>query len=150
MGITIQQYRSRIGRFLPKHIRNSRFPQTSLVKDEDSPQIQLQFSWFCITCIAIFSPFILALQQHPKLQHTQQSYSHPLYPTADLQIGITSGTVTTDLHSRFILSYMINIFAASSFSMVTNYQSRYTYEDKESKLVIGIRGEDSYKIKCQK
>ena len=81
-------------------------------------------------------PIILSLQSYPTIVHSENLYTHPYYPTDEIRstnienisyknhsIGI--GTTTTDLHSRFILSYMINIFASSTFSMVTNSQSKY-------------------------
>ena len=65
------------------------------------------------------------------MKHTQQTYNHPIYATADLQI-IYSGTISTDVYSKFILSFMINKFAASSFSMITNYQSKITSGNRKS------------------
>ena len=81
--------------------------------------------------LGILIPFLLASQQCSAICHPEQSYNHPVYPAENIvsreALQYKSiGAATTDLHSRFILSYMMNIFATSSFSMVTNYQSRYT------------------------
>ena len=94
------------------------------VQNEESPKIKIPVGVLFLVSILLLTPFILAYQYYPVVKHFNHSYNHPIYPTADLQIP--SGTVTTDLHSRFILSYMMNIFAASSFTMVTNHYSKYT------------------------
>ena len=94
------------------------------VQNEESPKIKIPVGVLFLVSILLLTPFILAYQHYPVVKHFNHSYNHPIYPTADLQIP--SGTVTTDLHSRFILSYMMNIFAASSFTMVTNHYSKYT------------------------
>ena len=131
MDITVQQYRSRIGRFLPKHTSRRIFQKISF-KSENCPQICFPFTRFFLLCSLLLIPFILFLQQFPTINHSNQSYKHPLYPTDDLLLVLSTGTATTDLHSRFILSYLANIFAASSFSMVTNYHSKYKNGNRKS------------------
>ena len=131
MGITIQQYRCRIGRFLPKYknIENNIHSQSNN-SEEPTNNLNFNLKLFPILKVAILTPFILALLHLPLLQHQEQSYSHPMYPTANLQIFkfnsiIPNGKVAADLESGLIISYGINMLAASSFSMVNNFHSRY-------------------------
>ena len=133
MDISLQQYRSRIGRFLPKYC-NNKLVQEYLEKNEDYPTIKLSSRSCCLLFIAILFPVFLALQQFPTFNHPIQSYSHPSYPTTDLQINLNyrKSSVTTDIHSKYILSFMINMFASSSFSMVTNFQAKYTNGNRKS------------------
>ena len=131
MGISIQQYRSRIGRFLPKH-SYSKIDRNTTLSSEDYPAISVPKCWLFI---AISIPFILALLQFPTIQHPNQSYSHPLYPTNQnvclYQLYTNSdnwsGKTTADLASKFILRYGIHALAASSYNMITNFQSRYLH-----------------------
>ena len=132
MGITIQQYRSRIGRFLPKHCNINSNTSHSQTKNSEQPTVNLTFRTVSLLSMVILTPFILALFQLPTVQHPEQSYSHPLYPTANLQIQTCTGTVTTDFQSGFFISYGINILAKSSFSMVTNFHSRYLYGNRQN------------------
>ena len=137
MGISIEQYRSRIGRFLPRHC-NSRIVWNDRSRKEEYPSILIPRCLYYVIVLAILFPIILATQQL-SIIHKNQSYSHPLFPKQDLQIftrpniyckNTTIGTATTDLHSRFLISYMMNMFVMSSFTMVTNFQSRYTHGNK--------------------
>jgi hypothetical protein len=132
MGISIQQYRSRIGRFLPKH-SYSKIDQNTILTSEDFPAISIPRCWLFI---AISVPFILALLQFPTIHHPNQSYSHPMYPTNQSLYQLNtncdnrSGKTTTDIASMFILSYGINALTASSYSMITNFQSRYLHGNR--------------------
>ena len=130
MGVTIQQYRSRIGRFLPKHSNKSTTNINN--KNEDQPTDKLILETFLLLILAIFTSFLLALLQFPAVNHHEQSYSHPtpLATTATSLQTSYSGHVTTNLSTIIILKSGINIFAASSFSMVTNFNSRYCYGNK--------------------
>ena len=132
MGISIQQYRSRIGRFLPKH-SYSRIDQNTILTSEDYPAISIPRCWLFI---AISIPFILALLQCPIIHHPNQSYSHPMYPSNQSLYQLNtnsdnwSGKITTDIASMFILSYGINALTASSYSMITNFRSRYLHGNR--------------------
>ena len=135
MEVTIQQYRSRIGRFLPKHGHDRIIGNTSR-NYEDYPTITIPGIWYYILAFAIFTPVMISINQYVNIQRQEQSYNHPFYPAEIKETSTESiyspGTVSTDLHSRFLLSYMINIFAASKFSMVTNYQSKYTNGNRKN------------------
>ena len=128
MDISIQQYRSRIGRFVPRLV--SRRISVSSSNRERQPTIP--GVWYPLLMVMMI-PILLSLQLYPAIIHSENLYTHPYYPTDEIRstnllyknhsVGI--GTTATDLHSRFILSYMINIFASSTFSIVTNSRSKY-------------------------
>ena len=88
MGITIQQYRSRIGRFLPKHLNIS--STDILDKNEKQHEININLQTVVLLTIAIILPFLLALVQFPEVHSQEQFYIHPLYPTNNLQSIIFS------------------------------------------------------------
>ena len=133
MDISVQQYRCSIGRFVPRLLsRRSSINDNSIFRQS---QPTLPGVWYSLLMVMMI-PIILSLQLYPTIVHSENLYTHPYYPTDEIRstnienisyrnhsIGI--GTTTTDLYSRCILSYMINIFASSTFSMVTNSQSKY-------------------------
>ena len=125
MGISIQQYRIRIGRFLPRNSSS----RSNMYSEWDSDSSTSSFSVLSLISLSIIITIILALLQFPAaVYHLEQSYNHPTYPTNYLQLSPlnnSSGKVSTDLSSKFLISYGINILATSSFSMLTNFYSRY-------------------------
>ena len=138
MDVSIQQYRSRIGRFLPKHCNSSIRIFNSFKNEENQPRVKISFTITAFLTIAIMTPFLIAVIQNPGVHHKNHCYSHPLYPSAYLQKPTDSchGRTTTDLHSRFIISYGLNVLASSSFAMVTNFQSRYLYGNRRTGIKI--------------
>ena len=159
MGITIQQYRCRIGSFLPKNI--SFRSSNKLCRNEDSP------TDFCGMRRNIFMILLLAgltiLFVVSPIQSSTQSYSHPLNPALPgcsnfLQNIYQStnprpGSITREIAATYLIQYGMNTLAATSFRMVTNFQSRYVNgnrKNSESKLVIRIRVLVICRQKCQK
>ena len=133
MGITIQQYRCRIGRFLPK----KHFTSSTIISKDDiqaSPKLNLQ--QLLLLLFAILLPFTIAFFQPSSLIHPKQSYNHPLYPTIQPEDYCNQynlpGNATSDLSLIFIMKYGINIYTASLFSMITNFQSRYLNGNRKS------------------
>ena len=144
MGVTIQEYRCRIGRFLPK---NSNINSTNILtnKNNDS-SIKLSLQCLLLLALAILSPFATAFLQIPTLNHPMQTYHHPIFPSvqgiytpvssiASLQ-ALSPGFTTPDYSAILILKYGINMYVMSLFSMVTNFQSRYSNGNRKN---IGIK-----------
>ena len=145
MGITIQQYRSRIGRFMPKHVSN-RSERKNIYEVEVSQTILFLRILYLFSALVI--PMIFALQQH-NLVNQQQSYSQPIYPTDSQQLFIhhilpfsSRGCVPSlpPNHSRWCRTSSPSCSAwsppwvagdASSlssfyFRRITNFEARYT------------------------
>ena len=124
MGVSIQQYRSRIGRFVPR-LNSSRISSNNSTIYRQS-QLTLPGVWYYFLMVMMI-PVILSLQLYPAIIHPYYPTASPTddAPSTSLYKNHSVGTATSDLSSRFILSYMINIFASSTFSMVTNSQSKY-------------------------
>ena len=140
MGISIEQYRGRIGRFLPRNRCNRVNIKYSEVY-EDLPSPSLPALWYLIVALSIFTPFLLALQQIPFIYHQAQTYSHPLYPQEDFTSSLSqvynpsincSGDTAPGISFSFIISCGINTLATSAFSMVTNFHSRYLYGNRRA------------------
>ena len=137
MGITIQQYRSRIGRFLPK---NSSSNNECLESRNIHPVPYISGVWYMIVALAVFTPFTLALQQYQLLHHNDQTYSHPIYPTEDYSTSIHqlynnnnySGGTTSGVVFSFLMNQGVNMLASTSFSMITNFNSRYLYGNRRA------------------
>ena len=139
MDVSIQQWRSRIGRFLPKYSYiYSREDQNRIPLNKENPTIKLPRS---LVYLAIFLPLILAILYLPLgfAHHPEQSYNHPLYPDLGLDTkqlykfnNNCSGKISTDIAFSFIISYGINTLASTSFNMVTNFQSRYLHGNRRA------------------
>ena len=79
MGVTIQEYRCRIGRFLPKFSKPSSTNLFSKNKNDSTAKLSLQ--QIILLSLVILAPFMIALLQFPLINHSNQSYSHPTFPT---------------------------------------------------------------------
>ena len=131
MDISIQQYRSRIGRFLPQTYSTS----YSLAKNEDQPTNFLRIRTYLSTKLLILAPVLFSIVVLTPIHSSAQTYSHPLYPALPgysnlLQntyksTNTRSGTTTTAIAAIYLLQYTINTLASSTFSMISNFESRY-------------------------
>ena len=149
MGTTIQAYRCRIGTFVPKdgHLKQKNAYKYSTTRNKIHPtNFPTNFPTNltiknCVLLIAvILLPLLFPPQLKPNLQR-KSYYSHPLYPTPDQSISLHhylyssetwSGSTTADIACNFIISYSINTLAASTFSMISNFQSRYLHGNRRS------------------
>ena len=76
---------------------------------------------------------------HP-VHSPAQSYSHPMYPTmpsyySSLQSNYTetrSGNTAGAMVEAFILQYGVQMWASSSYCMISNFQSRYLNGNRKS------------------
>ena len=76
------------------------------------------------------------------IQSSTQSYSHPLYPALPgcsnfLQNIYQStnprpGSITREIAATYLIQYGMNTLAATSFRMVTNFQSRYVNGNRKN------------------
>ena len=136
MDISVEAYRSRIGRFLPnKHLNSILYKHEDRLNAEnnsiDLPIIHKYLSYLLI----LFLPVLFSIVALSPIHSSAQSYSHPLYPAlpgcdySELQIqnyrdtDIQSGNITTDITATFILRYGFNIFAASLYSKISFSQN---------------------------
>ena len=132
MGITIQQYRCRIGSFLPKNI--SFRSSNNLCRNEDSPTDSCGMGRNIFMILLLLAGLTILFVVSP-IQSSTQSYSHPLYSAPPgfsnfLQNNYQStnprpGSITREIAATYIIQYGMNTLAATSFRMVTNFQSRY-------------------------
>ena len=136
MDISIEAYRSKIGRFLPnKHLNSILYKHEDRLNAEnnsiDLPIIHKYLSYLLI----LFLPVLFSIVALCPIHSSAQSYSHPLYPAlpgcdyflqSDYRCtGLQSGNITTDIVATYILRHGINTFAASIFSKISNFQSKY-------------------------
>ena len=141
MGITIQAYRCRIGNFLPNKctILQKNNYNNSTTRNENYPTDFNIIAFLLLTSV-LLSSFLFPLGYQALLQSNNQSYSHPLYPTPNFSISLHqcsswdawSGKTSSDIACNFLISYGINTLAASSFKMITNFQSRYLHGNRRA------------------
>ena len=141
MGISIEAYRSRIGSFQP--IRNQ--PTTKYKTGEyiDVPtNIYRRMKKYLFVLLLLLTPVLLSIVTVSPLTSRSQSYSHPLYPypalpgyNVLLQNNYTdarSGYTSADIMVVYLLQYGVQAWAASTFSMISNFQSRYKNGNRKS------------------
>ena len=114
MGITIQQYRSRIGRFLPNLCKSTNI----FGKNKVQPTVKLSVLTVSLLSLAIVTPFILAVLYPPVFQNSGQLSSQSL-SASDIQNKIHCGNVL-----NFKIIYNLNTKADSNHSMISNLESR--------------------------
>ena len=125
MGVTIQEYRCRIGRFLPK-LRKSISTNNLSKNNNDSTTVKLSLQQTLLLVLAILTPFMIALLQFPSMNHPNQSYSHPIFPTSqDLY------TPAENISLKTINSTIIN--QASNYSELSNFYARYTNGNRQAR-----------------
>ena len=127
MGIEINQYRASIGAF------NSTTRNISKIKqNSNQPTInQLNYKLFYTSLIIIIPIFICSLVA--LYQCDEHQYSQVTNP--NLQSNKYSGGVSLDLSTSFIVQYTLNTLAASSFSMISNFQSKYSNGNRKNQGV---------------
>ena len=123
MGVTIQEYRCRIGIFLPKFSKTKCTNILSKNKNESSVQFSLQQLLSLI--LATLIPFTVAFLQYPSINHSNQSYNHPIYPTIQ---GIY--TPAKNFSMNLVKSSIINQY--SIFTELTNFYSRCTNGNRQA------------------
>ena len=127
MNITVEQYRSRIGSFLP---RNSFSSPTSKVVSPRTRTHPFQVPWFLVLVLAAAaaSSLILVLQQNPDVLH---KYNGQAYNNLDPR-SRSRGTDSEHTDS-FHMVQGFNTLASSAISMISNFQSRYTHGNRKAK-----------------
>ena len=117
MGVTIQEHRCRIGRFLPK-ISNINSTNI-LTKKNNESSIKLSLQYLLLLALAILSPFAVTFLQIPLVIHPLESYHHPIFPSvqgiytpassiSSLQ-NLSPGYATSDYSSILIFKFGINM-----------------------------------------
>ena len=144
MGVTIQEHRCRIGRFLPK-ISNINSTNI-LTKKNNESSIKLSLQYLLLLALAILSPFAVAFLQIPSVIHPLESYHHPIFPSvqgiytpassnSSLQ-NLSPGCATSDYLSISIFKFGINLnlnpMALSSFQRISNFTSKYINGNKKN------------------
>ena len=115
MGIELNQYRASIGSF------NSISSNHSPGQERNNPT-ERKLSYKIIPLIlVVFIPIIIgsyaAFNNCDEYQYKTET---------NLQEADLSGLVTADYSTSFLIQNFLNVLAASSFSMISNFQSRYT------------------------
>ena len=120
MGIELSQYRACIGSFNSK-ASNYRIKNNVTQSTENLPT----YNFFYLSA-AILIPIIIGsmaaiyrCDDYCNYQVVRNNQKH------NIQDKNFSGDISVDFSSSFILQYTLNVFAASSFSMISNFQSRY-------------------------
>ena len=120
MGIELSQYRACIGSFNSK-ASNYRIKNNVTQSTENLPT----YNFFYLSA-AILIPIIIGsmaaiyrCDDYCNYQVVKNNQKH------NIQDKNFSGDISVDFSSSFILQYTLNVFAASSFSMISNFQSRY-------------------------
>ena len=124
MGVTIQEYRCRIGIFLPKFSKTKCSNILSKNKNESSAQLSLK--QLLLLILATLIPFTVAFLQYPSINHSNQSYNHPIYPTIQ---GIY--TPAKNFSMNLVKSSIINQY--STFTELTNFYSRCTNGSRQAR-----------------
>ena len=136
MGISLEAYRSSIGRFIPtKHLKIYK-KQDFYYETENYPTDLSRIRKYLFLLFILLAPVMLAIVTMSPMHSSSQAYSHPLYPDScsagyshtqlSSYLSTRSGNVTTDMAATYVLQYGVNTLSASAFSMITNFKSRYT------------------------
>ena len=129
MDISIQAYRSCIGSFLPKN--NRTVAQTYPTKfEERKPTENVLARKLFLQLMSLFFLILCSVTYFSSITSSNQSYTHPFYPTPQLFVKIqnypASSDQTTDQAAKFILKFGINVLASFKGRMITNFSSRYS------------------------
>ena len=119
MGIELGQYRACIGSFNSK-ISNYRIKNNVTQTTENQPT----YNFFYLSA-AILIPIIIGSMAAIYRCDEYCNYQVVRNNQQNIQDKNFSGDISVDFSSSFILQYTLNVFAASSFSMISNFQSRY-------------------------
>jgi hypothetical protein len=119
MGIELGQYRACIGSFNSK-ISNYRIKNNVTQTTENQPT----YNFFYLSA-AILIPIIIGSIAAIYRCDEYCNYQVVRNNQQNIQDKNFSGDISVDFSSSFILQYTLNVFAASSFSMISNFQSRY-------------------------
>ena len=123
MAPNIIQHRARIGSFYNVISKTQTYKSKSTMNSNTKPlQIYklVYFKYFIMVSIAM-SVFAAVNNSDMYLYRTKVSSQTYL-----------SGQVSTDIASYFLLPYTINVLAASSSSMISNFQSRYLHGNRKN------------------
>ena len=126
MNITLEQYRSRIGNFLP-----SSFSSPTKIVSPRTRTHPFQVPWFIVLVLAAAaaSSLILVLQQNPHVIH---KYNGPAYNNPPYPCNRNRGT-DSELADSLHMIQGFNTLASSAISMISNFQSRYTHGNRKAK-----------------
>ena len=138
MGISIEAYRSRIGSFLPSFRQPTEKYKTRKYDYENYPtNFPRSRKTYLLILLLIFTPLLLSIVATDPIRSKAQSYTHPLYPAlpvrGDLLLPNTrSGGTSGAMVETYLLQYGIQIWAASTYSMISNFQSKYSNGNRKS------------------
>ena len=126
MGIDINQHRARIGsfnNFISRPLLNSSSYKFNLIEKQKTDFSTYKFS--CLKAV-IMIPIIISLCA---AINQNDLYLYKSTSTLSSHHGQAS---SPDLMNYILLPYTMNTLAASSFSMITNFQSRYLHGNKKN------------------
>ena len=134
MGNDINQYRARIGSFnnVFSKTRNykikptNNYPTYKVNPSENLIADNQPYKLFYIKAVLMI-PIIISV-----LTAINQSDTYLFKCNNPPSQTYLPGHVSTDLTTYFLLPYTVNVLAASSFKMVTNFQSRYLYGNRKN------------------
>ena len=145
MGTTIQEYRSRIGNFMPfrkKPTKNSKSKSHETDPTNDPSLRTYLFSLFILLAMVALT----IVFTYP-VNNSSHNYSHPLYPdmsehqelllyrNTDVRPGNTPGRGAGVYSLQWGL-LGVQTWASSAYNMISNFQSRYTNGNRSA---AGIR-----------
>ena len=141
MGISIQAYRCRIGTFVPKFLQiptKNNYKYFPTINENQTTEYTTKRKFLLYIVLLLF--FLFPLVNFFLVQSNIQSYNHPIYPdffTYSSQLDTfsntsLSGRITSDIAFNFILSFGINSLAASTFTMITNFQSKCKHGNRRA------------------
>ena len=119
MGIEISQYRASIGAFNSTTKKTNKFKTNN--KTNQPTKSQPTYNFFSISLVILLPILIGSLAAIYKCDE----YQYNEIRKTNLQSNNFSGGVSQDLTSSFLAKFTLNVLAASSFSMISNFQSRY-------------------------
>ena len=120
MGIDINQYRANIGSF-----NNNIYKDYSRNKEIQPSNSQPKYKLYYLLLIPIIIGSLAAIYQCDEYQYYKIT-------KPSLQSNNLCGQVSMDIQISFILQYSMNVLASSSFSMISNFQSRCQYGNRRN------------------
>ena len=123
MGNDINQHRARIGSF---NNCTNRLVLSNSINKIDPTENQDSTYKFSYLKIVIMIPILISFCTAINLSDSHLFKSTSALPSHNGQAS------TPDLMTSILLPYTVNTLAASSFSMVTNFQSRYLHGNKKN------------------
>ena len=137
-GISIEAYRSRIGSFVTSfHQPTEKYKIRKHGYENYPTNIPRSRKTNLFILLLIFTPLLFSIVATYPIRSTAQSYTHPLYPAlpvrSDLLLPSTrSGGASGAMVETYLLQYGIQIWAASTYSVISNFQSKYLNRNRKS------------------